>query len=262
MIHGVDPAGMHTVRKDQRLARDSPTDLIQPRLGFSFDLFDDDRTILFGGVGRYFDRVLYNEILDETFRLQWGIRRFQFSADGSPRDGQPTILWNDSYLSRAGLDALIAAGVAPNPEIFLIESDTRVPETIQASLGVRQRFGDDWLASFTLARNRSRHGFSYIFGNRNPDGFEGPLPDQGCCTPVSGGFGNILISTDEKQTWYTGAYVTLEKAYSEASTWGMTLAYTYSEADETGGDLFSLDYPTIADFPRHPTNGDERHRSS
>jgi outer membrane receptor protein involved in Fe transport len=240
--------------------RDSPTDLIQPRLGFSFDLFDDQRTVIFGGVGRYFDRVLYNEILDEKFRLQWSVRRFNFSADGLPRDGQPTILWNDSYLSAAGLDALIASGVAPNPEIFLIESDTRVPETIQASLGVRQRFGDDWLASVTVARNRSRHGFSYIFGNRNPDGFEGPLPDLGCCTPVSGGFGNILLSTDEKQTWYNGVYLTLEKAYSEASAWGMTMAYTYSEADESGGDLFSLDYPLVSDFPRHPTSGDERHR--
>ena len=76
--------------------RDSPTDLIQPRLGFSFDLFDDKRTVLFGGVGRYFDRVLYNEILDEHFRLQWGVRKFHFSADGLPRNGQPTIVWNDS----------------------------------------------------------------------------------------------------------------------------------------------------------------------
>lgn len=240
--------------------RDSPTDLIQPRLGFSFDIFDDQRTVVFGGVGRYFDRVLYNEILDERFRLQWGVRKFQFSADGLPRDGQNTIAWNDAYLSVEGLNALIASGVAPNPEIFLIESDTRVPETIQASLGLRQRFGDDWLASVTVARNRSRHGFSYIFGNRNPDGFLGPLPDQGCCAPVSGGYGNILLSTDEKQTWYNGLYLTLEKAYSEASPWGMTMAYTYSEADETGGDLFSLDYPLISDFPRHPTNGDERHR--
>ena len=240
--------------------RDSPTDLIQPRLGFSFDFFDDERTVIFGGVGRYFDRVLYNEILDERFRLQWGVRRFQFSADGQPRDGQPTIVWNDSYLSVEGLNALIAQGVAPNPEIFLIENDTRVPETIQASLGVRQRIGDDWLASLTFARNRSRHGFSYIFGNRNPDGFEGPLPDQDCCVPVSGGFGNILLATDEKQAWYNGVYVTLERAYSEASPWGMTMAYTYSEAEETGGDLFSLDYPLISDYPRHPTNADERHR--
>ena len=110
------------------------------------------------------------------------------------------------------------------------------------------------------SRNRSRHGFTYIFGNRNPDGLLGPLPDEGCCAPVSGGFGNILVSSDAKQTWYNGVYVTLEKAYSEASPWGMTLAYTYSEAEETGGDLFSLDYPLVSDYPRHPTSGDERHR--
>ena len=232
--------------------RDSPTDLIQPRLGFSFDVFDTNRTVVFGGVGRYFDRVLYNEILDERYRLQWGVRKFQFSADGLPRQGQPTIRWNDSYLSVAGLQSLIASGVAPNPEIFLIERDTRIPETIQASLGLRQRLGDDWLTSITFARNRSRHGFSYTFGNRNPDGT--------CCAPVSGGYGNILTSTDEKQTWYNGVYLTLEKAYSQSSPWGMTLAYTYSEAEETGGDLFSLDFPRISDYPRHPTSADERHR--
>jgi outer membrane receptor for ferrienterochelin and colicin len=240
--------------------RQTPDDLIQPRIGFSFDLFDNDRTVIFGGVGRYFDRVLYNEILDERFRLQWASRKFQFSADGLPRNGQDTIVWNDAYLSVAGLQGLIASGVAPNPEIFLIENDTRIPETIQASLGVRQRIGNDWLASFTLARNRSRHGFSYIFGNRNPDGLAGPQPDLGCCAPVAGGYGNILVSTDDKQAWYYGAYVTLEKAFSAASPWGMTFAYTYSEAEQTGGDLFSLDYPTIGDFPRHPTSGDERHR--
>jgi outer membrane receptor protein involved in Fe transport len=103
-----------------------------------------------------------------------------------------------------------------------------------------------------VARNRSRHGFSYIFGNRNPDGT--------CCAPVAGNFGNVLLSTDDKQAWYTGAFVTLEKIYNESSRWGMTFAYTYSDAEETGGDLFSLDYPTIADYPRHSTSADERHR--
>lgn len=232
--------------------RESPDDLIQPRLGFSFDFRGDQRTVLFGGIGRYFDRVLYNEILDERLRLQYGVRRFLFSADGAPRDGQPTIQWNDAYLSKEGLSTLISSGIAPNPEIFLVENNTRVPETIQTSLGIRQRLGEDWLTSLTVARNRSRHGFSYIFGNRNPDGT--------CCAPVPGNFGNVLLSTDDKQAWYTGAYVTLEKIYTESSRWGMTFAYTYSDAEENGGDLFSLDFPTIADYPRHPTSADERHR--
>jgi outer membrane receptor protein involved in Fe transport len=232
--------------------RKSPDDLIQPRLGFSFDFKGDERTVLFGGVGRYFDRVLYNEILDERLRLQHQVRRFLFSADGAPRGGQPTIQWSDSFLSTEGLNALIASGVAPNPEIFLVKNDTRVPETIQASLGVRQRLGEHWLTSVTFARNRSRHGFSYIFGNRNPDGT--------CCTPVPGNFGNVLLSTDDKQAWYTGGFLTLEKVYTDDSRWGMTFAYTYSDAEENGGDLFSLDFPTVADYPRHPTQADERHR--
>jgi len=232
--------------------RKSPDDLIQPRIGFSFDVFDDQRTVLFGGIGRYFDRVLYNELLDERLRLQWQVRRFLFSADGADRDGQPTIRWDSSYLSKEGLNSLIASGIAPNPELFLIENDTRVPETIQTSFGVRQRVAEDWLTSFTLARNRSRHGFSYIFGNRRPD--------SSCCAPVPGGFGNVLLSTDDKEAWYTAAYVTLEKLYTEESRWGLTLAYTYSEAEATGGDLFSLDYPQVADYEKHPTSADERHR--
>lgn len=232
--------------------RETPDDLFQPRLGFSFDLTSDQRMVLFGGVGKYFDRVLYNEIVDERLRLQWQVRRFLFSADGAPRDGQPTIPWNDALMSKQALDGLIAAGIAPNPEIFLIENDTRLPETVQASLGVRRRFGDAWSGSLTLARNRSRHGFSYILGNRNPDGT--------CCAPVPGNFGDVLLSTDDKEAWYDGVYVTLDKPYSEDTRWGLTLAYTYSEAEETGGDLFSLDFPTIADYPRHPTAGDERNR--
>jgi outer membrane receptor protein involved in Fe transport len=232
--------------------RETPDDLFQPRIGFSFDISSDQRTVLYGGVGRYLDRVLYNEIIDERLRLQWQVRRFLFSADGAPRDGQPTIAWDPSYLSKAALDGLIASGIAPNPEIFLIENDTRIPETLQASIGVRRRFGDDWLGSLTLARNRSRHGFSYIFGNRNPDG--------SCCAAVPGGFGNVLLSTDDKEAWYSGVYVTVEKPYTQTSRWGLTVAYTYSDAEETGGDVFSLDFPTIADYPRHPTAGDERHR--
>jgi outer membrane receptor protein involved in Fe transport len=232
--------------------RESPDDLFQPRLGFSFDVTGDQRTVLFGGIGRYFDRVLYNETLDERLRLQWQVRRFLFSEDGAPRDGQPTIEWNDAYLSKAALDGLIAAGTAPNAEIFLLENDTRIPETIQASLGVRRRLGDNWVGSLTLARNRSRHGFSYILGNRNPGGT--------CCMAVPGNFGNVLLSTDDKQAWYDGVYLTLDKPFTGEARWGMTLAYTYSEAEANGGDLFSLDFPTIDDYPRHPTPGDERSR--
>ncbi len=80
----------------------------QPRVGFSYDVTGNGRTIAFGGWGRYYDRVLYNYTLDERFRLQYAVRTFRFSADGAPRDGNQTIVWDPSYLSAAGLDGLIA----------------------------------------------------------------------------------------------------------------------------------------------------------
>ncbi len=60
---------------------------VQPRVGFSLDVLGTGRTILFGGYGRYYDRVLYNHTLDERSRLQYAVRLFRFSADGAPRDG-------------------------------------------------------------------------------------------------------------------------------------------------------------------------------
>ena len=60
------------------------------RSGFSYDLSGNGQTVVFGGYGRYYDRVLYNSGLDERFRQQFAVRTFRFSADGAPRDGQPT----------------------------------------------------------------------------------------------------------------------------------------------------------------------------
>jgi len=40
----------------------------------------------------------------------------------------------------------------------------------------------------------------------------------------------------------------------------MSVTYTLGRAEAIGGDLFSLDYLTPADYPRHPTSSDERNR--
>jgi outer membrane receptor protein involved in Fe transport len=222
----------------------------QPRIGFSYDLSGEGRTVLFGGYGRYYDRVLYNSGLDERFRLQFAVRRFRFSADGLPRDGQPTLVWDPSYLSKAGLDEIIASGRSGNPEVFLIDNDTRPPLSDQFSAGIRHQFGQV-VASVSYAGARSRNGFTFIFGNRNPNGE--------CCFAIPG-FSNVLLSSDAKKAWYDAMFLTLEKPYTSESKWGAQLTYTLGKAEEIGGDLFSLDYIDVTDYPRHPTATDERHR--
>jgi hypothetical protein len=222
----------------------------QPRLGFSYDLSGSGKTVLFGGFGRYFDRVLYNSGLDERFRQQFAVRTFRFSADGQPRDGQPTLVWNPSYLSKGGLEGIIASGLSGNPEVFLIDNNTRPPVSDQFTAGVRHSFGSV-VGSLSYAGARSKNGLTFVFGNRNPNGE--------CCFSVPG-FSNVLLSTDAKKAWYDAVFLTLERPYTAQSKWGAQLTYTLGRAEEIGGDLFSLDYITVAAYPRHPTATDERHR--
>lgn len=230
--------------------RPAYTGAFQPRLGFSYDLSGTGKTVLFGGYGRYYDRVLYNSGLDERFRLQFAVRTFRFSADGLPRDGQPTLVWEPRFMSVAGLQEIVASGRAGFPEIFLIDNDTRPPISDQFTLGVRHAFGD-LVASLSYAGARSRNGFTFVFGNRRPDGE--------CCFSIPG-FSNVLLSSDDKKAWYDAMFLTLEKPFTAASKWGAQLTYTLGRAEEIGGDLFSLDYITVEAYPRHPTNTDERHR--
>jgi hypothetical protein len=220
----------------------------QPRVGLSYDLTGNGKHVLFGGYGRYYDRIFYNAGLDERFRLQWGVRTFEFSLDGQPRNGQQTIIWNPSYQSKAGLDGLIASGVAPNPEVYLIDNGTEPPVSDQFNGGLRTSV-HGILMTANYAGIRARNGFTFLFGNRRPDG--------SCCLSIPG-FSNILVSSDAKKNWFDALYLTAERPFD--SRWGFRVNYTLGKADAIGGDLFSLDYRTVEDYPRHPSPTDERHR--
>lgn len=219
----------------------------QPRLGFTYDLTGKGTSILFGGYGRYYDRDTYNYVLDERYRLQYQVLQFQFSADGLPRNGSPTILWNPSYLSVAGLQGLIASGVGPKPQVFLVNNDTKPPVSDEFSVGIRQQLGTVGLSA-SYVGSRSRNGYSYIWNN---------FP---CCTSPAPDFSQILLSDADKRSWYDALLISANKAYTPSSPWGASLAYTYSHATGTGGDLFSLDYMNVSSYPRHRSQFDERHR--
>ncbi|MEO6113293.1 MAG: TonB-dependent receptor [Sphingomicrobium sp.] len=144
--------------------------MIQPRIGFSYDVFDDQRTVIFGGVGRYFDRNVFNTTLDEQYKSQYNIGRFEFSSDGLPRDGAPTVIWDPIYLTREGLIALQATAITGRPELFANKNNAKPPRTDQFSLGVRQKFGSAWSASATLSYIRGKNGYIFIRGNRQENG--------------------------------------------------------------------------------------------
>jgi hypothetical protein len=227
--------------------RSAPTDMFQPRLGFSYDLFANGRTVAFGGAGRYYDRILFNDTLDERFRLQYSVGLFRFSSDGQPRDGQATVRWDPRYFTRAGLNEVRQTGATGLPEVFLMANDTEVPYSDQWNIGIRQSFGN-MVASASYANIRSFNGFSWVwarfFGSRQLD------PN----------YSNVLISSDDRRTWYDAIYLTLDKPFSSGSRYGFNVSYTWSDAEQIGNDLFALDYPTVNDWPRYAVPGTQEHR--
>jgi hypothetical protein len=225
---------------------------VQPRVGFSVDALGTGRTVVFGGYGRYYDRILYDWTLAERARLQYATRTFQFSQSGGVRDGVETIVWNPSYLSVQGLDSLIARGIAPAPEVHLMDNQVKPPVSDQWSLGLRQRFGGI-VASATYSGIRTRNILTFIRGNRRADGT--------CCLVVPGYSGLIVADLEGRKAWFDGLYLQAERPFgSGGRRWGFSFTYTLGFSEQNGGDQFSLDYPTASAYPRYPTGNDERHR--
>ena len=228
-----------------------------PRVGFSWDIKDDGTTVIFGGAGRYYDRNTFSNSVDELSRTINPIGVFRFSRDGSPRNGLPTTIFQPSYLTREGLLALIASSRTEGlPELFAVPENAKPPVNDQFSLGVRQRVGA-FQAALTGSYQRGRDGYTNLFATRQNGGL------GNCCNtdPVRPlGYANVLIGFNGLDTRYKALYFTLDKPYTEGSGWGFNLAYTLSESEQNGNDLFSLDGITPDDYGFRRRPGDERHR--
>ncbi|MEA2327262.1 MAG: hypothetical protein QOE68_2221, partial [Thermoanaerobaculia bacterium] len=212
----------------------------QPRLGFAYDLNADGKSVVFGGWGKYYDRLFLNSTLDERFRLQFPVYRFAFSSDGRPG----TIKWNDAYGTPAGLQALIAQG-ATHPEIYLLSNNTKPPYSTQYNVGFRQAIGS-WMGSASYNAVRGKRGITYVAASGT------------CCGAFAPGYNAVIINDPVgKSFWYDAESLTLDRPYTSQSKWGARFIYTHAKSEQNGNDLFSLDLPSAASYARHPGVGSE-----
>ena len=250
--------------------RDPFAGAFQPRLGFSYDVFGDRSTVIFGGAGRYYDRVQFNFSFDEIVKPFDFRQNVFFSTTGgapgvaSGNAGDP-ILWQESYRTVAGLDALLDT-IPARGEAFLLANDFEPPRTDQFNIGVRQRLGD-WQTEVTLAYGKTENEFTWQYLNRcrepnfGNDG-DGYGDSGGFCGPDgTNPYRSYLVSDHNKEREFTALYLKADKPYTRDSGWGFNLAYTWSESLQNGGnDNFCFDCFSVETSPMRSSANDETHR--
>jgi hypothetical protein len=219
----------------------------QPRVGFSYDLQGDLRTVLFGGAGLYFDRNYWNTLLDEQFRRQYKVETVAFRSACGAGSPPNCVVWDPKYYDPATLRTL--SGSAGVPEVFLVANDMVPPRTLQMTFGVRQAVGTSQLS---VSYNGLR-GSNYMnFVRASPWGGLGP------------NYAQAFVADDRVKTWFDALELQLDHPLRADTRWGGGLAYTLGRSREQGQsqDIFwGFDdrYPTVGDRPILQAPGDQRH---
>jgi outer membrane receptor protein involved in Fe transport len=252
----------------------------QPRLGFSYDLFADQRHVIFGGAGRSYDRNLFDYIALEQSKSTFPSYTVSFfdapqlpgNEPACATPGPTCVAWDPAYFNPDNLYALVAANPALGSEVNLINNDIDVPYSDQFSLGMRNTLefmGNDWNTSASIVHVKSYDGIIFTLGNRYPDGsFYGPGRTFGGApfgNPIPG-YGSLIKADNGVETRLNQFLLSVDKPYSRSSPWGVTLAYTYTDSEENRSEAansdehYVFDYANLDDAPWVESIGISKHR--
>jgi outer membrane receptor protein involved in Fe transport len=221
--------------------RRNPGNEIQPRLGLSYDLFGDQRHVVFAGAGRSYDRNVFSILQHESNKATLTVPTVQFFNPNNPgcasaADASNTcVAWQDSYATAAGLNSLVQSSFG---EMHLINNHLKAPHSDQFSIGMRNKLGD-WNSSVTLTHIISKDGVIARNGNRFGDGswwwwqdgwYAGSGGSYGGFPTTPDGNGVLWLFDNAKDTTNDQLLLSFEMPYSRESHWGASISYTYSNA--------------------------------
>lgn len=233
--------------------RHAPKNEIQPRLGFSYDLNGDQQHVIFGGIGRSYDRDLYESIQVEQTKSVLSQPTLNFNTPLVPCTVgiNSCYAFDPSFLNIATLQALVA-GSNTGKEVDAINNNLKAPYSDQISIGMRNQLAE-WNTSAAIANVRSHDGLVFTLGNRYPNGSFWQNGNKPYNNGIPG-FGNLIIGNNGVETRTTQLLLSAQKPYTHESHWGATIAYTYSHATQNNDnfdptDQYAFDFETIGAYP-------------
>ncbi len=219
--------------------RDIDYGQVAPRVGFAWDLFSDRKTVVHGGFGWFYDRIIFNFPNNEQQNGRYSIYTIRFGTTAPPTLSRDTLI---SYVQRG-------AGGAALPSVTLLPSSVPTPYTRQLTIGISHQITSSLAASLNYVSIR---GFNeYTTYNVNyQKGIGGPR----VTTPRYAG---IFLLTPTGNSWYDGIHLSISRPYH--GDWQLQLSYTLSWAFNTFDDPFQ-GYVFQSSILRARSSQDERHR--
>ena len=214
---------------------------LAPRISFSWDMTGKDKTFLRGGWGIMNGRFPSTNVFSEVQAAAWRSYTIQNPGNATAEQLRQQV---------------INGGIVLRPNITLVATDIKQPQTIQASIGLGQVINDDLVLNLDYVDQQGRD--LYVNYNANP-----LLPASGgqpARRKINPNFGNVTVWDDFGKASFRAftAGLTWERSADPLKPKRANVAYTLgfykAQFEGLGG------YADPSQFVMQPTSGDERHR--
>ncbi len=243
---------------------------ISPRLGFAYDLKGDGKSVVRGGLGRFYDKshlelisaIITNGVFSQSFTVNFPAN----NIDPGPSAGRlPTdpFLVNGPTLNRALLNTLYPAGtkLRNTGQVNFDNPDRVIPYADQLSLGFERQLSRDMSVNVDYVHAFGRDQFMQL--NLNP-GLRASTTRTAAVTRVDPNFvGSVITYVNDGRTEYDALQVGLEKRYSRNHQFRVSYTYSKGRGNTTGngapGSNFQLLNDLRLDLNEGPTDFDRPH---